>query len=134
MECQERFDSFCKKILKNHARNYETQLRRYRSRECFLEDIYKNSAWWKHPSVPSYDGAYIFRVIDMEVTVKDFSLGAALEKLDNTRRDIVLLSYFLEMTDREIGECLNLIRRSVTYRRGSTLKQLKKLLEAYENE
>lgn len=67
----------------------------------------------------------------MDVEVKDFILGAALEKLDDDRRHIALLSYFFEMTDQEITEYLNLIRRTVSYRRSATLKQLKKFLEAY---
>lgn len=67
----------------------------------------------------------------MDVAVKDFLLGAALEKLDANQRDIVLLAYFLDMTDREIAEYLKLVRRTVTYRRGAILKQLKKILEEY---
>jgi len=70
----------------------------------------------------------------MDVLVKNLFLGAALEKLKGDRRDIVLLAYFLEMTDQEIAKCLNLIRRTVAYRRDSSLKQLRKLSEAYENE
>ena len=38
------------------------------------------------------------------------------------------------LTDQEIAEYLNLIRRTVSYRRGTTLKQLKKFLEEYIDE
>jgi len=134
LNCQEQFDSFCKKILRNHTRNYEKQLRRNRTRECFFEDVCKNPSLQQYFSVPPYEEAYIFRVLNMDVLVKNLLLGAALEELDAERRDIVLLAYFLEMTDHEIAERLNLIRRTVAYRRGATLKQLKKLLEAYTNE
>lgn len=130
MSCQEQFDSFCKKLLRNHVRNYEKQLRRSTSRECFFEEGYRDLRLQQYFSVPPHEEAYIFKVMNMDVAVKDFFLGAALEKLDDDRRDIVLLSYFLEMTDQEIAECLNLIRRTVSYRRGATLKQLKKILEA----
>ena len=129
MSCQEQFDSFCKTILKNHARNYEKQLRRSSRRECFWEDVYKDFKLQQYFSVPEYEETYVFRVMNMDIRVENFLLGAALEKLDNDRRDIVLLSYFLEMTDQEIAKCLNLIRRTVSYRRGTTLKQLKKILE-----
>ena len=129
MGCQEQFDSFCKKLLKNHARNYEKQLRRDRKRECYFEDVYKDPRLRRYFSFPPYEEAYIFRVKNTDVEVKDFHLGAALEKLDDNQRDIVLLSYFLEMTDKEIAEHLNLIRRTVSYSRGATLKQLRKFLE-----
>jgi len=72
--------------------------------------------------------------MNMDVLVKNLILGAALEDLEDERRDIVLLAYFFEMTDQEIAERLNLIRRTVAYRRGSTLKQLKKFLEAYADD
>ena len=40
----------------------------------------------------------------------------------------ILLFYFLEMSDYEIAKRLNMVRRSVTYRRTSTLKLLKELI------
>ena len=134
MSCQEQFDGYCKKILRNHVRNYEKQLRRSKSRECFSEEVCKDIRIQQYFSVPPYEEAYIFRVMNMDVAVKNFLLGDALEKLDVDRRDIVLLSYFLEMTDQEIAEYLNLIRRTVSYRRDATLKQLKKILEARMDE
>lgn len=72
--------------------------------------------------------------MNMDVSVTNLFLGAALEKLEEDRRDIVLLSYFLGFTDQEIAEYLSLIRRTVSYRRGTTLKQLKKILEEYSYE
>jgi len=132
--CQECFDSFCKKVLKNHARNYEKQLRKYNSQECYLEDVSLNIKLQPAFSASPYEEAYIFRVMNMDIIVNDFLLGAALEKLNDDQRDIVLLSYFLEMTDQEIAECLNLIRRTVSYRRSVILKKLKKILEASMDE
>ena len=40
----------------------------------------------------------------------------------------ILLSYFLDMSDAEIANVLNMVRRSVAYRRTSTLKLLKNLM------
>ena len=134
MGCQEQFDCYCKKVLRNYARSYGKKLRNNKKRECFFEDAYKDPRLQQYFSIPPYEESYIFKVKDMDVAVKDFYLGAALEKLEEHQREIVLLSYFLEMTDKEIAEHLNLIRRTVAYRRGATLKQLKKFLEAYLGE
>lgn len=41
---------------------------------------------------------------------------------------VILLSYFLDMSDAEIANVLNMVRRSVAYRRTSTLKLLKNLM------
>ncbi|WP_122629506.1 RNA polymerase sigma factor [Lucifera butyrica] len=134
MECQERFDSFCKTVLRNHAHNYDQMLRRRRKRECFSEDICEDKRFQRLFSVAPFQDTYVFRVLDMEVSVEDVLLGEALQELSEERRTIVLLSYFLDMTDSEIGAYLHLIRRSVSYRRGTTLKQLKKYLEDLANE
>ena len=37
---------------------------------------------------------------------------------------MILLSYFLDLNDREIGEKLNLLRQTVSKRRLTTLKEL----------
>ena len=134
MGCQEQFDSFCKKILRNHVRNHEKQIRRNRSRECFSEDVWKDHSRQQYFFVPPNEDVYTFRVMNMDVSVTNFFLGAALEKLEEDRRDIVLLFYFLGLTDQEIAEYLNLIRRTVSYRRGTTLKQFKKILGEYSYE
>lgn len=129
LECQERFDSFCKKVLRNHARNYDRMLRRRRTKECFSEEICSDKKFRHFFSVVTFQDTYVFHVLGMEVSVEDGFLGEALQELSEERRSIVLLSYFLDMTDSEIGECLHIIRRTVAYRRDSTLKQLKKYLE-----
>lgn len=131
--CEEQFDSFCKKVLKNYARSYGVCLARHRGRVCFLEDISEDARLLQYFSTPSHEEAYIFRVMGIEIAVKNFFLGAALDELEENRRDIVLLAYCLEMTDQEIAEYLHSIRRTVTYRRSVALKQLKKLLGEYIN-
>ena len=45
------------------------------------------------------------------------------------KKNAILLSYFLDMSDAEIANVLNMVRRSVAYRRTSTLKLLKELME-----
>lgn len=131
--CEEQFDSFCKKVLKNYARSYERCLFRHKRQVCFLEDISEDDRLLRYFSAPSHEDAYIFKVMGTEVAVKNFFLGAALDELEENRRDIVLLAYCLEMTDQEIAEYLHLIRRTITYRRSVALKQLKKLLEVHLN-
>jgi RNA polymerase sigma factor (sigma-70 family) len=51
-----------------------------------------------------------------------------LDALTADKRDIILLSYFLDMTDKEIADRLNMARSTVAYRRTTTLGELKKLL------
>ncbi len=69
-----------------------------------------------------------FIVMGYDVAVKDDLISAALASLPEQKRDIILLAYFLDMTDQEIGETLNMVRRTVQYQRTSSLKQLKIIL------
>jgi len=55
-------------------------------------------------------------------------LAGALSKLPCDKRDIILLAYFIDMSDNEIAHALNMVRSSVAYRRTSTLKLLKELM------
>ena len=73
-------------------------------------------------------GSRTFEVIGHSVCIDDEALAEAISALPVDRRDIILLSYFLDMSDAEIANVLNMVRRSVAYRRTSTLKLLKKLM------
>lgn len=77
---------------------------------------------------------YIFDILGGSVTVRNERLAKALQSLTERKRDIILLSYFLDMTDREIAEKLNMVRKTVQYQRTSSLKALKKRLEDSSNE
>ena len=53
-----------------------------------------------------------FEVIGHSVCIDDETLADAISALPVDRRDIILLSYFLDMSDAEIANVLNMVRRS----------------------
>lgn len=55
-----------------------------------------------------------------------------LYPLSDEKRDIVLLSYLLDMTDQEIANKLNIVRRTVQYKRTNSLKEMKRRMEVLE--
>ena len=65
----------------------------------------------------------------MEIEVLDADLVRALSTLPTDRRTIILLSYFLERQDEEIGDRLGLSRPAVQRRRTRTLDMLRKILD-----
>ncbi len=128
------FDSFCKRILKHEARDYYDDLKRRRKHEISLDEL-SEKEWEQLTVIDEYfKDTYSFRVLGHDITVSDERIGEALKGLPTNKRDIILLSYFLEMTDREIGELLNLVRRTVAYRRTNTLRELKKFMEGKADE
>lgn len=78
----------------------------------------------------------IFNVLGLNVIVTDDVIAEALQSLPERKRDIILLSYFLELSDREIGDKLNMLRSTVQYQRTSTLQQLKNFMkgDTYERQ
>ena len=65
------------------------------------------------------------QVSGFDVLVKNELLAEALNALPERKRDIVLLSYFLDMSDAEIGELLNVVRTTVFRHRKSALAKIK---------
>jgi RNA polymerase sigma factor (sigma-70 family) len=123
------FDSYCKKIMKYIARDLcAKQRRRHEHEESFsclsAQELAQLTATDEY-----FKDAYHFSVLEYEIGVTNEQLAKALSALPADRREIVLLSFFLAMNDGEIADKLNLVRRTVAYRRASTLRELKKHME-----
>ena len=88
------------------------------------DEIIKLSAYDKY-----FEDEHIFNVFDKEIVVVGNELAEALKKLPEHKRNVLLLSYFVGMSDKEIGGCLGAIQQTIFKRRISSLKQLKELLE-----
>src|SRR5699024_1872723 len=58
----------------------------------------------------------------------------ALETLSERKRNIVLLSYFLDMSDEEIGQLLNVVRTTVFRHRKAALAKIKQYMEGKADE
>jgi RNA polymerase sigma factor (sigma-70 family) len=128
------FDTYCKKVLKYKARDYYRKMKRRGVREVSLSELSEQDLATLSDTDEYFKDAYSFHVLDHDVTVSDEQIAEALNTLPKDRRDIILLSYFLDMTDKEIAERMDIVRRTVAYRRASTLRKLKKFMEenAYE--
>ncbi|MDU2066564.1 MAG: hypothetical protein E6713_17235, partial [Sporomusaceae bacterium] len=72
MGCEEQFDSFCKKVLKNYARSYSACFAKYRGRICFIEDGFEDARSLQYFSTPSYEEGYVFRVMGTDITVRNY--------------------------------------------------------------
>ena len=129
---QHSFDSFCKRVLKRNALDVHRQATRRSKREIVFSDMSPQELSGLYVTDDYFANQYIFSVLGESVGVSDCSLAAALNALPADKRDIVLMSYFFDMTDKEIAEKLNMARRTVAYRRTSTLTELKKLIESEE--
>ena len=130
------FDSFCKKVLKHEARDYYDELKRQRNREVIFSDLSEKEINQLYTNDKYFDTEQNFNVLGIDVIVTDDVIAEVLQSLSERKRDIILLYYFFELSDREIGEKLNMLRATVQYQRTSTLRQLKNLMkgDVYEQE
>ena len=71
---------------------------------------------------------YVISEVDQEFYFRNESLAKALCALDEVNRRIILKYFFLDMTDREIGEQMELNLHTVTMKRERSLKKLWRLL------
>jgi len=126
------FDSYCKKILKGKTIDIHREAKRRSKREITFSDLSARELAALSVADEYFTDEFVFDVLGESIGVTDADLAVALNILPANKREIVLMSYFFDMTDREIAERLNMARRTVAYQRTSTLRELKNILESEE--
>ena len=71
----------------------------------------------------------MFAVGEDFIFIENEALAEALKRLTERKRELILLYFFLDKTDREIALLFDMVRQTVTYQRKSILKQLKQYLK-----
>ena len=131
---QHRFDSYCKRTLKNEAYDCYREIRKHIQKEVFFSEL-SEKEWEQLYMEDKYNlEAYNFRVREYDIEVKDVLLAEALKLLSDKKREVVLMAYFLEMSDTDIAKLMDLRHSTIHYHRTSSLKTLKEYLEAKGNE
>ena len=131
---QHQFDAYCKKVLRNAARNIYRQLARQAEREISLSDLPENGAGIVAVMDDYFSDEQQFEELGFSIAIKSELLAEALRLLPERQREIILRYYFLDMNDREIGEASDTVRNTVSYQRNTALKKLKQILEGLQHE
>ena len=108
------FDCLSKKVIKRAVKKGYRDMKRREKHECLFSDI------------PDYEQS---RILGIEVWVEDDQLSEALKTLTEKKRNIILLSYFMDMSDSEISEFIKIPRSNVQYHRTKTLEAMRKIME-----
>ncbi|MCI9978315.1 sigma-70 family RNA polymerase sigma factor [Clostridioides difficile] len=123
------FDCLARKVIGRTVKNYDRELGRRARREtpfCEMSEMELN-----HMGImDEYSVEFTsFDVFGSEVRIYDERLCEAIKELSERRRNILLMSYFLEMTDAEIAEVVGMERFSVCRNRLYTLKLIRDMYE-----
>ena len=125
---QNQFGGFCTKVLKNEARHIQREYARQRELEKSIEDLTSQELEQTAHEDHYFNGEHIFEVDGFPVVVVGDTLAKAISQLPPINQEVILKSYFLGMTDREISEQIGVCRQSITKRRNGVLKLLRKFL------
>lgn len=126
---QNQFGAFCTRVLKNETRYIQRELGNKAIKEKSYDELSEKDLYELAAYDNYFDNEHSFNVQGKEIVVKGDMLAADLEKLPADKRDIILLSYFMEMTDREIARELDTVHQNVSKRRARILKLMRDYLE-----
>lgn len=128
------FNAFCKRVLKNEVINIYHERRQQQIKELTFSDLTPQEENQLYTLDKQYEGeeGQSFQVAGKKITPK--LLAEAMRTLPNEKRITVLLYYFFNKSDVEIGQLLNIPRSTVQYRRTSSFEGLKRFLEEHADE
>ena len=127
------FESYCMTSIKRAVRNGRKQKARRAAvetpfsalPEAALRAVYSVYA----PQEQIEQEGIPFSVCGLEIVIHDLKLGRAIFYLPKQKRDVLLLSYFMDMSDVDIGRMLNISKSAAQRQRTGAMRRLRELLE-----
>lgn len=117
---ERRFHAFCKAVLHNEACNYYRERKHRTQREISFGYLQENTSFAPH-RVDEYfvlrDKSTAFAVNGQTVIIDSEKLAKALLCLSERRREIILMRYYLQLRDKQIGALLGKPRTTVNYQK-----------------
>lgn len=126
-----RYDSYIKKSLKNELRTGIRLAKMYHSRVVNFSEMSKSDEN-KLVKNDQYNFCYFKEKFDtrtFDVLIRDELLYEALCSINSKARIIILLKFWVGLSDQEIGQVLRMNRVSVTKNKNKTLIMLKNIME-----
>ncbi len=134
LRIRKQFASFCKNLLKNEMIDYERARSYWLKYEISFSKLIQEELNRRSTMDEYIVESEIFQVLDYDVEVKDELISEALKCLPEKKCNVILLSFFMDMTDTESAKYMNLVRSTIHHHRISSLQALKKILEGLESE
>lgn len=128
-DIENQFDCLSKKVINAVVKKYHRDMRRRNKHEAPFSD-FRNIETTMSGIFDTYSCEHTaFDILGEEVSVCDDGLVEALKSLPEKKLDIIMMFYFMDMSDTEIAEVLELNRSTVYRHRINTLKKIKEMME-----
>lgn len=128
------FDCYCKRILKNCFIDYVRERKTYNNYNVSIESLSEREKL-KLSYIPVFEiESKKYVVFNETIIIYNHSLVKALDELDEESLSVILLYYFLNLTDEEIAFILDLSRKTVNRKRNKLLKILRFNFVRFNNE
>ena len=125
---RKKFCKYCIKVMEGEALYYLRQLKSRQEQEVCFSDLTLE----ERNQLSVYDDLLemdYFQVMNIDVPVRDEDISNALKKLPERKRMIILMAFFLDMTEQEIADYYHLVQSTVHYHKAESLRMLKDILE-----
>ena len=111
---ESKFDSFCKTVLRNFARDWYRAKQRHHATEVLFSELPNGQLFepiHNDPICPLEQ--YLFDDLELPININNDALAQALLQLSRRKRQIVLLAYFCDWTDQQISERFHVVRSTI---------------------
>ena len=128
-DTRNRYDAFCKAVLRNEAINYLSELARRRDREKSLDTL-PQAEMDKLCTLDEYPSDnFVFSAFGYDLHIRDELVVGAFTTLPEQEQQILILHCVAAMADGEIGGLVGMSRSAVQRHRTKTLSELRQRLE-----
>lgn len=132
------FEKYCRTSITNAVLKGRIEKSKRASREISIDDLPDAMLCsFSIDSVTLEDTNFEIRVFEIagtKIAVHDAALGYSISFLPKKIRDIVLMSYYLGLSDQEIADRLGTIKSTVQHRRIAGLRDLKRHMVAWHEQ
>lgn len=120
------FDSYCKKVIRNEARNIQKQKERMRKLQIPIYNLSEkdlNSLQYEDIRIDNE-----IQILNNSIKITNDSLVNSISQLSENKKIIIVLYYFFGFHDREIAKIFQKSISGIWYQRQMAIDDLRKYL------
>lgn len=126
-----KFDSCVKKALNNELKYRLRTMKNYMRHYVSISELNKadEAKLFYKDDYPSYNFSEKLTTRLFDAVIHDELLYEALLSIKPDVRELIILKYWGDLTDSEVGQALSMSQQMVNYNKNKALKSLRKIIE-----